>query len=481
MSNRAKQKQLSVDRIQKGTAIELDVEDLAYGGRGIARVAGADPEAARFVVFVSHAVPGDRVRARIVKRKKNHAEAELEEVLSPSPSRVAPPCPLFGTCGGCSWQNLPYGEQLIHKQRQAESVLEHLSDARPDRVEPIVPSPKEWRYRNKMDFTFGTDARREPILGFHRPGRFWEIIEAPACLLQPEPLDRLLGAMTRWVRAKGLPAYNPRSHEGFLRHLVLRHSVATNEVVALLLTSEGELPEPETLAAALCEACPELKGLVWGLNTGLADVARQEKELWRWGEPWLCETLGDLRFRISPLSFFQTNTPAAERLYSVIRAMLGEDARRHRLLDAYCGTGSIGIFCAGAVREVVGIELLRDAVWDARDNAERNGVANCTFLAGEMREVLPLASDMPGGRFGRVVMDPPRGGMDKRALRGLLEIQAPVLIYVSCNPSTLARDLIVIREAGYRAAAMQAVDLFPQTYHIETVVRFEKERDGFAR
>ena len=461
-----KKKPLRPKSIQKQALLELEIEDLAYGGKGLARLDG-------FVVFVAHGVPGDRVRARVTKSKKNHAEARIEEILTPSPDRIEAPCPLFGECGGCNWQNLPYSEQLVHKQRQAESTLEHLGRAKPERIEKIIPSPLEYRYRNKMDFTFGTNDAGETILGFHRPQRFSEIIEVSACLLQPEPIDRLLQALTRYVRREGLGSYNPFSHKGFLRHFVVRHSVQTNQLIAVLLTSLGDLPDPEGLMGELTEACPELKGFVWGLNQGVADIARQDSERWRWGEPWLEETLGGLRFRVSPLSFFQVNTGAAEKLYAVVRDMLGDEARSTRLLDAYCGTGTIGLFCADRVREVVGVEVVRDAIFDARLNARNNGIENSLFLAGGMRETLPLAAET--GPFGRVIMDPPRGGMDKRSLRGLLAIQAPVMIYVSCNPSTLARDLVTIADAGYRPTLMQPVDLFPQTFHIETVVRFERK------
>jgi len=420
---------------------------------------------------VAHGVPGDRVRVRITKRKKTFAEATIEEIIAPSPDRTDAPCPLFGECGGCSWQNVPYALQLEHKQRQTESLLERLGKARPERIEPIIASPLQWRYRNKMDFTFGSRHDGEPIIGFHRPRRFSDIIEVPACLLQPEPIDRLLGAMTKWARQQGLKSYDPHGHGGFLRHFVVRHSVKTNEILAVLLTSKGELPDPEGLVAALCDACPELKGFVWGTNLGVADVARQDAVRWRWGKDFIEEELGGLRFRVSPLSFFQVNTPAAELLYGVIRDMLGDDAQQMRLLDAYCGTGSIGLFCAERVGEIVGIEILREAIWDARTNATENGIDQCLFLVGEMRDALPLAAET--GSFGRVVMDPPRGGMDKRSLRGLLELRAPVMIYVSCNPSTLARDLVTITEAGYQPTVLQPVDLFPQTFHIEAVVRFE--------
>lgn len=453
--------------VPKHGEIELDILDLAYGGKGVAKVDN-------FVVFVAGAVPGDRVRARIVKRQKNHAEAETVEVLRPSPDRVAAPCPLFGRCGGCSWQNLPYSVQLAHKHKQAEEALAHLGKVRPETILPIVPSPAEWRYRNKMDFTFGTNDRGETVLGFHRPGMFWQIVEVSACLLQPEPLDRLLAALTGWVKRKGLTAYRQKTHSGFLRHFILRHSVASGEVVAVLLTNAGELPDKEEMIDELRAACPELKGFVWGRHTSMADFARMEEEVWRWGEPWTFEKLEGLSFRVSPLSFFQVNTRAAEKLYGVVRDLLGEDAGSARLLDAYCGTGSIGLFCAGKVGEIVGVEIVRDAIWDARENAARNGVRNCTFIAGDMREALDLALKTSPLPFDRVIMDPPRGGMDKRALKGLLEIGAPVLIYVSCNPATLARDLLAITDAGYRPVVMQPVDLFPQTYHIEIVVRFDK-------
>ena len=207
------------DQIQKKTLLDLEIIDLAYGGNGVAKVRD-------FVVFVEQAVPGDVVRARVTRRQKNHAEAVVEEIVTPSPNRVTPPCPLFGTCGGCTWQNIPYSEQLRHKERQACSVLEHLGKARPERIEPIIPSPLEWRYRNKMDFTFGTDAAGRPMIGFHRSNQFHSILEVPACLLQPEEIDRLLGAITQWARRKNLTSYEPRTHQGFLRHLVVRHSVA---------------------------------------------------------------------------------------------------------------------------------------------------------------------------------------------------------------------------------------------------------------
>ncbi len=451
----------------KGETVELDIVDLAYGGQAIAKPEG-------WVVFVNHAMPGDRVRATITKRKKSHGEAKLVEVVEPSPDRVDPPCPLFGECGGCSWQHLPYEMQLRHKENHARETVARLGKATPERIDPIIASPLDYRYRNKMDFTFGTNFEGETILGFHRPKQFSKILEVPKCYLAPEPVDAILTGITKWMRRENLAAWNPHEHKGLLRHLIVRHSVATNKVVGLLLTSPGDIPDPDGLVAELRELCPELQGFAWGENAGIADIARQDRERWHWGDLVLEEKLGDLTFRVSPLSFFQVNTKAAVLLYNVVRDFLGDDCDGARLLDAYCGTGTIGLYCADLVQELVGIEIVRDAIWDARLNARKNGVENTLFLAGEMRDALPLAAET--GDFHRVIMDPPRGGMDKRSLRGLLKLNAPVLIYVSCNPSTLARDLVTITDAGYTATRMQPVDLFPQTFHIETVVRFDLEK-----
>lgn len=452
---------------KKNMQIELEVMDLAYGGKGIARLEG-------FVIFITGAVPGDRVRARITKARKNHAEGVVEEILRPSRHRVTPPCPLFDTCGGCTWQNLPYAMQLEHKEKQAAQTLEHLGSIAPEVVESIAPSPEQWRYRNKMDFTFGKNQQGESILGFHYPGMFWKILDVEKCLLQPEPIDGILGAMRDFARSHGLTTYDQKKHTGFLRHLIVRHSTHEDAYAVLLITHAGDLPEKESLVEELRAACPKMQGFIWAENTAIADIARVERERWQWGRPVLHEKLGDHIFRVSPLAFFQVNTAGAEKLYAIVYDMLGTPPPRSRLLDAYCGAGTIGIFCADKFEEVVGIEISRDAIWDARENASRNNVQNATFLAGNMRTTLPLAHNLPGGDFQRVVLDPPRGGMDKKSLQGLIQIGAPVMVYVSCNPSTLARDLRILEDAGYRPARMQAVDLFPQTYHIETVVQLVK-------
>lgn len=447
----------------KQSVHSLEIESLAYGGAGVAKPEG-------FVIFVPGAVPGDRVRARILKKKKNHAEARLEEVERPSPDRIEAPCPLFGSCGGCSWQNLDYARQLEWKQRQVEETLTHLGGlAELPALRPILASPQVWNYRNKMEFSFGTE-NGQTILGFHVPGRFDRIFAVPRCLIHPEPFDGLLTALTAYAREHGLSAHDPRTHTGLLRHAIMRHSRTSGGVVLTLVTWKGEVPDPDALVAKLREACPALQGFLWGINTGLADVATMERVAYSWGETKLREELNGIRFDISPLSFFQTNPSGAEVLYRAAVEM-AELGPADRVLDAYCGTGSIALHCARAAGRVIGVEISLDAIRDARVNARNNGIGNATFIAAPMRDGLELAAQAAGGTFTRVIIDPPRGGMDKRSLAGLIDLRAPVFVYVSCNPSTLARDLQTLIESGYRVDAIQAVDMFPHTYHIETVVK----------
>ena len=451
-------------KMQKNSLVSVEIDDLAYGGLGVGRLDG-------FVVFVKHGLPGDRLQVRILKKKQNHAQARIERIERPSPDRIAePPCPVFGLCGGCTWQNLPYEVQLRWKQKQVADTIEHLGGQSDFEVRPIIPSPEPWRYRNKMEFSFGQDEQGETILGFHRPGRFDRILAIDACLLQPPPLDAILRELTAHARRLRLSGYDPRRHEGFLRHAVLRHSATRDESVLVLITNEGELPEKEALAERLRAAAPGFKGMIWAIHTGVADVARVERERWRWGDLTLNEQLNDLDFELSPQSFFQTNTAGARALYENV-VELADLGPRDRVLDAYCGAGAIGLHCARAVERVVGVDSVRESIWNARANARRNGIDNAVFLAGAMPGALALARRASVGSFTRVIIDPPRGGMDKRSLQGLIKLRAPLFIYVSCNPSTLARDLATLAEAGYAIETVQPIDLFPQTYHVEAIVR----------
>ena len=456
-------------KIKRGDIVELTIDDLAYGGAGVGRVDG-------FVCFVKHSAPGDVVRARVFKRKKNHAEAEIVEIVTPSPDRIEAPCPLFGTCGGCSWQHLPYSKQLEAKQSIIAQSLRHIGGIDDVEVPPVLPSPSEHRYRNKMDLTFGHTVKGEKALGFHRPQDFKRIINVESCLIAPKELDRLSDVARRFFEDNDLTCYNPVAHQGLLRHMLLRHSAATGDVVLVIASTtppEGQSIDYAAFASAAKEACPGLRGFIWGTNDQLADVFQIERVLYSEGEDLLEEHLGDVKYRISSSAFFQVNSPAAKVLYDTIDDFL-DMSGGESVLDAYCGTGSIGIYCARHAKEVWGLELIKEAVWNARENAALNGLTNCKFIAGDIRFTVELARDGMKGRPDRVIVDPPRGGMHKKALAGLLDLGAPVFAYVSCNPTTLARDIEAITAAGYRLTRLQPVDLFPQTFHVETVCRFER-------
>ncbi len=465
--------------IKKGTVVEAEVTDVAFGGRGIAKLDG-------LVMFIEGALPGDRVTATVTKRKPQYAEAKAVEIVRPSGDRVEAPCSVFGVCGGCKWQNYDYNEQLKAKQRHVEEALRHIGRQQaPYEMRPIIASPDLWNYRNKMEFSFGwadqpgSRALTEgPItIGFHVAGDFRRIVDVERCWIMPDGLNDMLAFVRERInaeaRAEGerFQPYDMLRHAGFLRHLVLRHSATTGDFLVAVITASGPWDGAKKFAEDFMARFPRCRGFIWGTNDSLSDVARIEQVKIELGENVLTETLGDKTFRLSMFSFFQTNTRGAKLLYDTVKEF-AELTGNESVLDAYCGTGTIGIYVADRARSVVGIELVKEAVWDARHNAKLNGAENCTFLAGEMRDVLPTVPATIGGRFDRVIVDPPRGGMDKKSLKLLVDIQAPVFVYVSCNPATLARDAVVLGEAGYSLEAVQPADLFPHTYHVESVLKF---------
>lgn len=478
------------DGIRKNALAELTVDSVAFGGAGVARSDG-------LVVFVERALPGDRVMARITRRKPQYAEARVEELLAPGPDRVTPPCEVFGACGGCKWQHFAYAAQTAVKQGHVAEALGHIGGiGRPDdssgyEMLPIVPSPDQWNYRNKMEFSFGWTDLPAPVegadwsqpltprriaIGFHRSGDFRRIVDVPECHIQPHVLNRVLRFAREVLNehaleeGPGFAPYDNRRHDGFLRHLVLRHSATTGRFLCVLLTAGGPWKGARRFADELMERFPQCAGFTWGINDSLSDVARMDRAALSVGEGTLIETLGTKTFRVSPFSFFQTNTRGAAALYDVVAgfaALTGTE----RVLDAYCGTGTIGLYLADRAREVVGVELSEDAVRDARHNAEVNGATNCVFHAGDMKMVLQVLRGEP---FDLVIVDPPRGGMDNKALKLILALQAPVIVYVSCNPTTLARDAREMSEAGYDAVTARPVDMFPHTFHVESVIKFRR-------
>lgn len=462
MTSNATDQQQRPPRPKKGEAVEVAFDALAFGGAALGRREG-------FVIFTKYAAPGDRAKVRIHHSKKNYGEGELVELLQPSPDRIAPVCPLFTHCGGCSWQHLPIEVQRAWKERIVRDSLRAIPGGEAITLHPLVASPDTWRYRNKMEFTFARWPNGRLVAGFHRPDNWREILDVEKCWLAPEPVERILRAAVDEGVRQNLTAWNPKTHEGTLRQLVVRHSVAEDGFLALILTGDRAF-DFGSFADALMRAEPRLKGIAWGLNAGQSDVARASDVLETRGADTLEEKLDDFTFRVSLASFFQTNTRGAAKLYRIVRDSL-ELTGKERLLDAYCGTGTIGIFCASGAREVYGIELVQDAIHDARENAARNGLRNTMFMAGDMRLALPAMMNAIEGRIDRLVVDPPRGGMERKALDQLLALRAPRIAYVSCNPTTMARDLVPAIEAGYAVECVTPVDMFPQTYHVECVAK----------
>ena len=468
-------------RLVKGAEVDLFIEKLALGGKALGRVGGC-------VVFVDQAVPGQRVRVRITRKKTQFAEAEVMQLLSQSPAYAPPFCLHFGVCGGCQWQDLAYTEQLHWKRVQVQESLRHLAGLTPGQVLPTVASPQPRYYRNKMEFTFaprgwlpGADLGRRSLpgacsLGLHVRASRDQIFDLEQCFLQSPQSTAIVQEVRSLCRQSGLPAYNSKNHRGFWRFLVLRESKRTSQMLAhLITTDQGDPAAVAALAAHLRAHFPALTTMVHSRSRSKAQVARGESSRTLWGPGYIEEQLCGLRLRVSAHSFLQTNTEAAEGLYEAI-SRLGEFTGRETVWDLYGGAGSIALSLASQVRRVVGFELVPEAVNDAYSNCRLNGVDNCHFLGGDLKERLRETMRTASQPLPEVVItDPPRSGMHPQVVQALKEIAPGRIIYVSCNPATLARDLALLRD-DYEILAVQPFDLFPHTAHIECVVRLERRQ-----
>ncbi|MFN3285179.1 MAG: 23S rRNA (uracil(1939)-C(5))-methyltransferase RlmD [bacterium] len=446
---------------QKGQELVLRVDRLSYGGRGVARADG-------YVVFVPYTAPGDLVRARLVRAKRSFGEAEVVELVEPSPERVAPPCPYFGRCGGCTWQHLRYEAQLAAKEQIVRDSLERLGGLRGIPVRPILPAPRPLGYRNKMEFAFHPEA----TLGLHVPGHFDRVVEIDECLL-PSPLaSAVLREVKAFVRERCLSCYDHRTRQGLLRHLVYREGVRTGQVLVAVVTASGPFPQGRELARQLVQRHPQIRSVLWAQSSSLSDAVKVDRLEVLWGEPTIEEELGGLRFRIGLETFFQTNTEQADRMLQLVLEM-AELTGGERVVDLYCGVGTFALALARQAAFVWGVEVVPSAVQAAWDNAARAGIGNVEFVQGEVRHVLP---DLVAraGTPDLVVLDPPRSGAGGKVMRKVGRAGPRRVLYISCNPTTLAPDLKELVPFGYRVLAVQPVDLFPQTYHVEASVLLDR-------
>ena len=437
-------------RPRRGEELELRVDSLAQGGRGVARRDDG------FVVFVAGGLPGDRVRVRVSKAKRGYAEAGAVELLEASPERIADVCVHEGEpCPGAHWQGLAYERQLEEKAAQVDEALRRLGGLDGFESEAIVPAVSPWRYRNKLEYSFG-DREGDAVLGFHRRGNWRDVVDVDDCHLASAANNEARNTVRDWARAEGLPVYEPDDGRGVLRNLIVREGARTGQVQTRLVTTGAEFPRPPV------DLHTVIDGPAGGTDgpTGVL------------GEEHLEEELGGLRFRISHSAFFQTNTEMAERLYGVAAEYAGFTGSE-RVFDLYCGIGTIALSLAASAGQVWGIETIPEAVADAERNAKRNGIGNARFVTADARlGIRPLIER--AGKPDVVVVDPPRAGLSKKVVRRVIECEAPRIVYVSCNPTTLAPNAAQLAEAGYRLRRVTPVDMFPQTPHVECVALLER-------
>jgi 23S rRNA (uracil1939-C5)-methyltransferase len=456
----------------------LEVTAMSSEGKGIARSEG-------LVVFIDQCVTGDVVDARVYRKKSGYREASPLTFHTYSPLRELPVCQHFGVCGGCKWQNLKYGEQLNHKQKQVSDALTRIGKLNYPEVFPILAAPEIYRYRNKMEYTFSdsrwiTDAEIESqveissriALGFHIPGRFDKILDIENCHLQHDTGNRIRLFIRREAEKAGIPFFNLREQTGILRTLLMRNNAAGEWMICLSVTSFTA--EVEQLLHQIHDEFPEITSLFYAVNAKRNDSMTDIDPRIFKGQQWITEEMEKLRFRIHPKSFYQTNTRQALELYRKTREFAGLTGSEN-VYDLYTGTGTIALFLAEKAAKVTGVEYVEEAVIDARQNAIDNGISNASFFAGDMKDILTEDFFTEHGKPDVIITDPPRAGMHELVTKRILESGADRIVYVSCNPSTQARDLAILDEK-YSIKAVQPVDMFPQTTHVENIVLLELKK-----
>jgi len=445
--------------LKKGQVCEGVIEEVVFPNKGVIYIEGEK-------VIVKNGVPGQKVRFSINKKRKGKCEGRLLEVLEKSLIEKEAECEHFGNCGGCTYQNLSYEEQLKMKEIQVKTLLDSVcSDYE---FEGIKASPSQMEYRNKMEFSFGDEVKDGPLaLGMHKRGSFHDIVTVKDCKIVDKDYNLILQCVLEYFTEKGTSFYHKMRQEGYLRHLLVRKGIKTNEVLVDLVTTTQEDMELGELVEKLLELplVGKLVGILHTLNDSLADVVQSDETKVLYGQDYFYEELLGLRFKISPFSFFQTNTLGAEVLYEMVRSYVG-DTKDRMIFDLYSGTGTIAQILAPVASKIVGVEIVAEAVEAARVNAGVNGLDNCEFIAGDVLKMIDSIEDKPD----LIVLDPPRDGIHPKALDKIIDFGVDRIVYISCKPTSLVRDLVVLQEKGYEVVKGVAVDMFPGTVHIETIV-----------
>lgn len=446
--------------VQKNDYIEVEFEDLTHDGAGVAKVDG-------YPLFVKNALPGEKAKIKVIKVNKGYGFGRLEEILEQSPYRVDAPCPIYKECGGCQLQHLSYEGQLLAKEKQVRDVLTRIGKLENVKVHPVLGMSEPWRYRNKAQVPVG-EREGGLIAGFYQQ-RSHEIIDMEACMIQQEKNDEVVQAVKRICTKYGVTAYNEQRHKGSLRHIMARHGQVTKEVMVVLVTRTSELPNKEKIVKEIVESVEGVKSIIQNVNSKKTNVILGDETRVLWGEEVIYDLIGNVKFAISSRSFYQVNPEQTKVLYDqalTYAELTGEET----VIDAYCGIGTISLFLAQKAKKVYGVEIVPEAIADANRNADLNGIGNVEFAVGEAEVVIPnwykegIVADV-------LVVDPPRKGCDDALLQTIIEMKPKKVVYVSCNPATLARDLRVLEDGGYTTVEVQPVDMFPHTTHVECVLQ----------
>ncbi|WP_434295708.1 23S rRNA (uracil(1939)-C(5))-methyltransferase RlmD [Clostridium botulinum] len=451
--------------MRKGKEYEFLIEETEFPGTGVAQKDGVP-------VYIKGTVPGQKVLAKVTKKRREYAQAKLLEIIENIDYAIENKCPHFGQCGGCSTQYIPYEKQLQIKEEQLLKLFKSKEIKGFDFL-GVEKSPEEYEYRNKMEFTFGDMEKGGDLtLGMHVKNRNFSIVTVDNCEIVDRDFRNILTTVVNYFNEKRLPKYRVMSHEGFLRNLVIRKAKNTGEIlINIVTTSQMEFDFKEIVDMLLKVECKgEIKGILHTINDTLSDVVQVDKLEILYGRDYIIEELLGLKFKIAPEAFFQTNSKGAEKLYSIVKDFLG-DASSKVVFDLYCGTGTIGQIVAPKAKKVIGVELIEEAVKAANENAKLNGLNNCEFIAGDVAKVIKDVKQKPD----IIILDPPRPGVHPVALEYVVKFEPKEIIYVSCNPKTLVDDLKYLIDNGYKLEKVKGMDMFPHTPHVETVVKLTKQ------
>jgi len=445
--------------LKSGDTIELDLDDLANGGDCVGHYNG-------LAVFVDGGIPGEKVQAKVTQKKKNYARAELIEVLDTVPSRVNPECPVFSDCGGCQLQHIDYEEQLVHKEKTIKDLLERIGGMEDVKLNSVIAAEPNLAYRNKAQFPLAEDREAKIVSGFYQQGTH-QLVAYDSCHIQHPLINRIANKTLEIANEFGVSAYDEKKHKGFLRHLLVRVGICTNQAMLILVTNGNKFPLVKEISEKIMEEVPELVGIIQNINTRKTNVIMGNENKVQVGEDYYYDFIGDVKYAISPQSFFQVNTLQAAKLYDKVLEY-AQLTGKELVLDAYCGIGSISLYLAKQARKVIGIEEVSEAIKDANKNAQLNEIENCEFISGKVEDKLAEILNR-GENPDIIVFDPPRKGLADSVIEAVLKTLPSKIIYVSCNPATLARDLKKLTGI-YDIKEVQPVDMFPHTYHVEVII-----------